>query len=317
MTQPAAADPGALIDHAAMLRLLSEALTSAWSSFERPRPREPSLPGDLAAAFDARLPDAPSAPDAALADAARVLDSSHCPSRPLFLAYVGSTGLEAGVVGAALTAAYDVNMAVAPGAVEALEHQALRWIGELVGYRPADGAFTSGGMISNLTALAAAREQALPGSRRRGCQGACGVYCSDEAHHSVARAVEISGMGSDALRRIAIDHCRRMRVDELRAAIARDRASGITPVAVVATAGTTLTGAVDPLGEIAAACAEHGVWLHVDGAYGLPAAAAPSTRELFAGLDAEYAEQFVHGRLRLRHARRRGSRADRRRTPPC
>lgn len=268
-----------------MLRLLSDALRAAWTSFERPRPSEPALPSRLAAALDAALPDLPSAPETALADAARVLDSSHCPSRPLFLAYVGSTGLEAGVLGAALMAAYDVNMAVAPGAVEALEEQALGWIGQLVGYPPADGAFTSGGMISNLTALAAARERALPGSRRHGYRGAGAVYCSAEAHHSVARAVEISGLGSESLRNIPIDAQRRMRTSALRAAIARDRAQGVTPIAVVATAGTTLTGAVDPLAEIATVCAEHATWMHVDGAYGLPAAAAPSTRALFEGLD--------------------------------
>ena len=111
------------------------------------------------------------------------------------------------------------------------------------------------------------------------------VYCSDEAHHSIVRAVEVTGLGRRALRRLPIDARRRMRVDALAEALARDRAAGLTPVAVVATAGTTLTGAVDPIGAIADVCEREGVWLHVDGAYGLPAAATGSAGHWFAGLD--------------------------------
>jgi aromatic-L-amino-acid decarboxylase len=140
-------------------------------------------------------------------------------------------------------------------------------------------------MTSNLTALLAARERALPGARADGVGSRrAAVYCSDEAHHSVVRAVETCGLGSAAIRRIPIDARRRMRADALDEALARDVADGVVPVAVVATAGTTLTGAVDPLDPIADACERHGVWLHVDGAYGLPAAAAPSAAPLFAGL---------------------------------
>ena len=82
-----------------------------------------------------------------------------------------------------------------------------------------------------------------------------------------------------------MDGARRMRPEEVAAAIDADRAAGVTPIACVASAGTTLTGAVDPIGALAAVCGPRGVWLHVDGAYGLPAAAAPSTRDLFAGLE--------------------------------
>ena len=275
----------AALDRPAVLRLLSEMLTEAWSSFERPRPAEPQLPEDLAQRLLAGLPQETGDPAAALADAAHVLDASHSPARPLFLAYVGSSGLEAGVLGAALTTAYDINMAVNAGAVEALEAQTLAWVAELLGYPATEGVFTSGGMISNLTALVAARERAVPGARRHGLRGAVAVYCSAEAHHSIVRAAEVAGLGSDAIRSIELDDARRMRPDALAAALARDVAGGATPVAVVATAGTTLTGAVDPIDAIADVCAAHGVWLHVDGAYGLPAAAAPSTAALFAGVE--------------------------------
>jgi aromatic-L-amino-acid decarboxylase len=141
-------------------------------------------------------------------------------------------------------------------------------------------------MTSNLTALLAAREHALPGARTDGLGARrAAVYCSDEAHHSVIRAVETIGLGSSAVRRIALDDQRRMRPAELAAAIDADLRDGVVPVAVVATAGTTLTGAVDPLDAIADVCGPRGVWLHVDGAYGLPAAASSTAAPLFAGLE--------------------------------
>jgi aromatic-L-amino-acid decarboxylase len=148
------------------------------------------------------------------------------------------------------------------------------------------GHFTSGGQTSNLTALLAAREAALPGTREHGVGSRpAAIYCSQEAHHSIARAVETAGLGRNALRRVPTDSSRRLRVDALAEAIAADRAAGITPVAVVATAGTTLTGTVDPIGQIAALCERENIWLHIDGAYGLPAAAAPSAAHWFTGLD--------------------------------
>jgi aromatic-L-amino-acid/L-tryptophan decarboxylase len=111
------------------------------------------------------------------------------------------------------------------------------------------------------------------------------VYCSQEAHYSVMRAVEVLGIGGDNVRAIGLDEHRRMRPDALAAAIDRDMADGITPVAVVATAGTTLTGAIDPIEQIGEVCRERGVWLHVDGAYGAAAAALPEMAEVFTGLD--------------------------------
>jgi aromatic-L-amino-acid decarboxylase len=110
------------------------------------------------------------------------------------------------------------------------------------------------------------------------------VYCSQEVHYSVTRAVELLGIGSDNLRAVALDGSRRMRPEALADAIDADLRQGVTPVAVVATAGTTLTGAIDPLGAVAAVCRDRGVWLHVDGAYGLPAASLASRSDDFEGL---------------------------------
>jgi aromatic-L-amino-acid/L-tryptophan decarboxylase len=276
----------ALADRERVLADLGRVIADAWASFDRPRTDEPELDPALAQRFGAALPEDAGDAEAALADAARVLDASVSPSRPLFLAYIGSTGLEIGVLASALAATYDANLATSAGGADLVEEQALRWVADFVGFPLAEGAFTSGGMTSNLTALLAARERALPGARIDGIgTRRAAVYCSDEAHQSVVRAVETCGLGSAAIRRIPIDELRRMNVAALDEALERDVAAGVVPVAVVATAGTTLTGAVDPLDAIAEVCELHGVWLHVDGAYGLPAAAAPTAAPLFAGIE--------------------------------
>jgi aromatic-L-amino-acid decarboxylase len=159
-------------------------------------------------------------------------------------------------------------------------------VGEFIGFPATMGAFTSGGTISNMTALAAARERALPGSRQDGLSGRrVAVYCSAEVHYSITRAIELLGIGSANLRDSPIDASHRMRPGALADAIDRDIADGVVPVAVVATAGTTLTGAIDPIDEIADVCADRGIWLHVDGAYGLPAAAVPAAASRFRGLE--------------------------------
>jgi aromatic-L-amino-acid/L-tryptophan decarboxylase len=274
-----------LADREGVLRELSSHLAAAWASFDHPRPVEPEIDPRLIEQLATELPDQPGDPQLALADAVQVLEASVSPSRPLFVAYIGSSGLEVGVLGTALSAAYDANLATAAGAADLLDTQALRWVAEFVGFPLGEGSFTSGGQTSNLTALLAAREQALPGVRENGVSGhRAVVYCSAEAHHSVVRAIEVAGLGRRSLRRVAIDGRHRMRVDALAEALARDRADGLTPVAVVATAGTTLTGAVDPLQAIAEVCAHQGVWMHVDGAYGLPAAATETAGHWFTGL---------------------------------
>jgi aromatic-L-amino-acid decarboxylase len=283
---PSQAALRALADRERVLADLGRVIADAWASFDTPRISEPELDAALVQRFDAGLPGPPGDAESALEDAARVLDASVSPSRPLFLAYIGSTGLEIGVLASALAATYDANLATSAGGADLVEEQALRWVAEFVGFPLAEGAFTSGGMTSNLTALVAAREQAVPGARVEGLAGRqVAVYCSEEAHHSVVRAVETCGIGSGQVRRIGLDEQRRMRPELLDAAIAGDLEDGVTPVAVIATAGTTLTGAVDPLGAVADVCERYGVWLHVDGAYGLPAAAVPATAPLFAGLD--------------------------------
>jgi aromatic-L-amino-acid/L-tryptophan decarboxylase len=258
----------------------------AWQSFDRARPGQPVIDDRLHELLRAALPEQGSSVLQALDDAAQLLDVSIAQPRPRFFAFVGSSGLEIGVLGDLLASCFDVNLAVWAGAASEVEDQAVRWVSEFIGYPAEAGAFTSGGTISNVTALAAARERALPGSRRTGMTRARGaLYCSREAHYSVVRSAELLGLGSQHVRSLAVDGQRRLRPDAVAEAIAADRAAGVTPIAVVATAGTTLTGAVDPIDALADVCEARGVWLHVDGAYGVAAASTPSAGHLFAGVE--------------------------------
>ena len=269
-----------------VLRLAAALISEAWASFDQARPGQPVVDERLRAMLREPLPDVPEPVTRALEEAAVILDETIAQPRPRYFAFVGSSGLPIGVVGDALASCYDANLAVYAGAASEIEEQAVRWVGELIGYPVEGGAFTSGGTISNLTALAAARERALPGARAGGMsERRAAVYCSAEAHYSVMRAAELLGIGASNVRPIPQDGERRIVPSRVAEAIDADRARGIAPVAVVATAGTTLTGAVDPIAPLAALCGARGVWLHVDGAYGLAAAALPEMHELFAGLE--------------------------------
>ncbi|MGI9196374.1 MAG: pyridoxal phosphate-dependent decarboxylase family protein [Candidatus Nanopelagicales bacterium] len=265
------------LDHARDL------VAAAWEEFDEARDIEPPISTELLATLDLGLPEEGIDVVAALDEAVEALDQSLAQARPRYLAYIGSSGLEIGALADLLAHSYDPNLALHAGAATLVEAQALRWVSEFVGYPMAGGSFTSGGTVSNVTALAAAREMAVPGSRRDGVHGMATVYCSSDAHYSITRAVELLGIGSSNLRDVPIDEHRRMRPDALAQLIAADIAAGRTPIAVVGTGGTTLTGAVDPLDEIADVCREFGVWMHVDGAYGLPAASVLPER--FRGLE--------------------------------
>lgn len=268
----------AALDHAAALVL------HAWREFDQARDEEP-LPGaELITALEQSLPEDPADVRAQLDLAAAALDTSIAQSRPRFLAYIGSSGLEVGALADLLAHSYDPNLAIDAGSATRIESQTIEWLAEFVGF-PADaGFFTSGGTISNITALAAARERALPGSRINGVTELLAVYCSAEVHYSVVRAAELLGIGRNAVRAVPLDAHRRLEPRALAEMIVADKAAGIQPMAVVATSGTTLTGAVDPLDAIADVCELHDVWMHVDGAYGLPAAGAPTSAQLFTGL---------------------------------
>ncbi|MEY4321742.1 MAG: hypothetical protein RL167_470, partial [Actinomycetota bacterium] len=246
---------------------------------------EPELGEESKKLLTMGLPETGIGESQSISDSLSLLDQSTAQSRPRFFAYIGSSGLEIGAIADFLASSYDINLAVDSGAASTLEKQTAAWVGDFVGYKNAKGLFASGGTISNITALAAARTKAQPSSRKSGITAPLAIYCSKEAHYSNVRAVELLGLGADSIRAIDIDEQRKMRIDALEAAIEADLAAGVTPMAIIASAGTTLTGAVDPLRKIAELARKHNIWMHVDGAYGAPAAGTKKVGDLFDGLD--------------------------------
>jgi aromatic-L-amino-acid/L-tryptophan decarboxylase len=249
-------------------------------------------PGDVRRALPAAAPDQGESFEAIFADFERVLlpALTHW-NHPGFMAYFASSGSAPGVLGEFLAAALNQQAMLwrtSPAATE-LEEVALGWLRDLIGLPETfEGVIYDTASISTLHGLAAAREAAVAGVREDGLAGRadlCGpaVYCSEHAHSSVDKAVIVLGLGHRALRKIPVDDQFRMRVDELEAAIARDRAAGRTPVAIVATAGTTSTTSVDPIARIAEVCRRERIWLHVDAAYAGVAAMLPGCRSLFEG----------------------------------
>ncbi len=151
----------------------------------------------------------------------------------------------------------------APALVQ-LEANALDWLRDWMGFPPETrGLFTTGGSMATFNAIVCARERHLGAEIRRGV-----LYTSDQAHHSVLKSAKLAGVMPDRVRAIESDDRFRMRVDLLREAIAADRRAALTPFAVVSSAGTTNTGAVDPLEAVADVCASESLWHHIDGAYG-------------------------------------------------
>ncbi|HEX2051961.1 MAG TPA: pyridoxal-dependent decarboxylase [Actinomycetota bacterium] len=197
-------------------------------------------------------------------------------NHPRFHAYFSISASFAGILADMLVSAVDVNAMVwrsAPAA-STLETVVMRWIAEMVGYDAgADGVLVNGASLGTFYALCAARD-AVPGIdvRRRGLTAPgtpmLRVYASDQAHSSVDKAVIALGVGLDNLVVVPSDERYRMRADALEELVRRDVDAGLVPMAVVATVGTTSTGAADPLDDVARVCRRHGAWLHVDAAYG-------------------------------------------------
>ena len=185
---------------------------------------------------------------------------------PGYFAYIPGGGLYPAALAdfiADTTNRYTGVWQAAPALVQ-LEANALDWLREWMGF-PAEarGLFTTGGSMATFNAIVCARERHLGAEIRRGV-----LYTSDQAHHSVLKSAKLAGVMPDRVRPIASDERFRMRVDLLEHAIAADRRAGLAPFAVVSSAGTTNTGAVDPLDAIADVCASAGLWHHIDGADG-------------------------------------------------
>jgi aromatic-L-amino-acid decarboxylase len=253
----------------------------------------------VAAKLPASAPEQPEGLDEILRDFREVIvpGTMHW-NHPAFLAYFAITGSGPGILGEMLTAALNNNAMLwrtGPAQTE-LEERTLDWLRQMMGLPEVfRGTIQDTASISTLIALAAAREEAGLQVREEGMSGRdlprLRLYCSEEAHSSIEKAGITVGIGRTGTRRIATDAAFRMDPAALERAIEEDRASGIRPFCVVATTGTTSTSSIDPVPAVADVCERHGLWLHVDAAYGGSAAVVPELRGVLDG--AERADSIV------------------------
>jgi aromatic-L-amino-acid decarboxylase len=257
-------------------------------------------PGEIRDALPAQAPETGEAFEQVLRDFDRLLmpGITHW-NHPGFFGYFAISASGPGVLAEFLSAALNAQAMLwrtSPTATE-LEGVSLGWLRQLIGLPASfEGVIYDTASISSLHALAAAREAAVPAVRRAGLAARAGlkplrVYCSNQAHSSIDKAVMLLGLGHESLRKIPVDGEFRMRPDALQDAVAEDRRAGFLPMAAVATVGTTSTTSVDPVDAIAGICEAEGMWLHVDAAYAGVAAMLDEHRHILDG--AERADSLV------------------------
>lgn len=250
-------------------------------------------PGEIAAKFSDEASRQGRSLDELLGEfATKILPGVTHWNHPAFFAYFSITGSRAGVLGEMLSAALNVNGMLwkTSPAVTELETLVLDWLRKALGLP--DGLFgiiNDTASINSFLAIAAAREATGLNIRELGMTGRelpqMRVYCSDQSHSSIEKAALALGFGTRGVRKIPGDAAFRMDVGALSRAIEEDLAAGVRPVAVSCTVGTTSTAAVDAVTEIGELTKRHGIWLHVDGAYGGPAAIHPRFRYLWDGIE--------------------------------
>ena len=215
-----------------------------------------------------------------------VLSTGFRNSHPRYFAYVPNPSNYVGAMADALASGFNVfsgMWTVSPGAAE-LELVVVDWLRQWCGLpHSAGGLLLSGSSMANLVGIATARHARFGHDAEAARQGT--IYYSDQAHASVSKGARTIGIGEDRMRKLPSDSDLRLSVDALRRAIREDKAAGFVPYCVVAAAGTTNTGAIDPLPELAQLCADEGIWLHADGAFGAAAVLSQSGRQRLAGLD--------------------------------
>ena len=244
------------------------------------------------AALDQRLPETGAGLEAVLDDLVEhVIPNGLRTPHPGFSAYILGRATTASLA-AGLAAQVAGHVRYFLTSFNYLEQLSLDWLAELCGVAPGStGVYSGGGSTANLLAIGAARQAAfealgvdpaadgLPGGR------AVRIYGSREVHHTIHRAAGVLGLGRRAFQEVDSDLSGRLDPDALDSLLRADLDRGILPLAIVAVAGTTGTGAIDPIAAIADVASEHDVWLHVDGAYGLPARSLPELAERFAGVE--------------------------------
>lgn len=207
-------------------------------------------------------------------------DANH----PRFFGFVPGPASSVSWLGDIMTSAYNIHAGgskLAP-MVNCIEQEVLRWLCEQVGFtKNPGGVFVSGGSMANITALTAARDCKLNDENLH-----LGVaYVSDQTHSSVAKGLRIIGIPNSRIRSVATNSAFQMDTDMLKEMIAKDKENGLIPFVVIGTAGTTNTGSIDPLEEIADICANNNMWFHIDGAYGASVLLSPKYKYLLKGTE--------------------------------
>jgi glutamate/tyrosine decarboxylase-like PLP-dependent enzyme len=256
----------------------------------RARPVWQAMPESAHAALRTPLPTGPGQ----LEDAYRTLQEAVIPytvgnPHPGFMGWVHGAGTPVGMLAELIGGALNANVGGRNQAPVELERQVSGWMADLFGFpQDARGTFVTGTSIANFMGVVVARTRLLGTAVRADGldgHGTLRAYTSVEAHGCIAKAMDMAGFGSDALRRVAVDAQGRMDADDLRAQLASDRAAGLQPFMLVATAGTVNTGAIDPLAQLADIAREEGLWLHIDGAYAALGMLAPDVAPLLAGIE--------------------------------
>jgi aromatic-L-amino-acid decarboxylase len=241
-------------------------------------------PAKLISLFNADPPEKGRDPNELLAQLDRdVLPNNLHVDHPRFFAFVPGPNNFVSAMADALVAGFNIFNGTWLGgsAAAAVELGVVRWLCRICGFpESAGGLFVSGGSMANLTALVAARHALLQDR----IDGAV-IYFSDQTHSSVERALRVIGFLPEQLRKLPSDDSFRLSIQTLRDAVAADREKGLRPFCIVANAGTTNTGAVDPLNELSELAKAEKMWLHVDGAFGAAAILSERGRQLLSGLE--------------------------------
>ncbi|HJV03965.1 MAG TPA: aminotransferase class I/II-fold pyridoxal phosphate-dependent enzyme [Actinomycetota bacterium] len=252
------------------MRAMGEAAVRLLERFVRDLPDAPAvdLDGAVGRAEEVRRPppDRGRRFDEVLGQVWRAAEKGFNTAGPGYLAYIPGGGLYAAALGDFLASGLNrfVGLWTPAPALAQIEWTVLRWLGELFGYPESmRGILTSGGSMSNLSAIVTARVAQLGDDFLDGT-----MYVTDQTHASVTKAARLAGLPARSVRTVPTDRGLRMDVDAFRSMVKEDRDAGRRPFLVVPSAGTTNTGAVDPLAETAAVAEEEGLWAHVDGAYG-------------------------------------------------
>lgn len=208
-----------------------------------------------------------------------------------FLSWIITSPSQAGILGEIANVGISqapFNFKAGPAAT-VIEEMVIGWMGQLFGYKKESGGIlVSGGSVSTLTALGAAREAFLPGSTEDGIQNISNplaLYTSKKAHSSIDKAVGVLGFGKNMLKKVKVDEFLKIDIDSLETEIENDIKKGLRPFCIIAQAGTSLSGAVDDIDALSDVAKKYGMWLHVDGAYGGGAILSKKGREILKGIE--------------------------------